>query len=397
MPLRRSVKTMQTTNDDSFSDFEDQHSGATATLDIRDVPESAEDSEWSGPQCQQCEAPLKSDVVTVCRHCGWYASLGTYVEIDKDWEFHGEGEDETAASQPQASHLEVWLHLLPRWAWIMIGTAVFVVVESAAVRLFAPCAGSLRGTWALAQMAGGYLTFFVCHLINLLIVAGDDADVGVVDLLLKPVKLWMRACRDLPKRLWVANGAANGLLAAELALWVIGGINYDQMWDWGFKQPPKESLMAAVMSQAAKAKGDGAKDLEEAIGNFASQAGLDHDSKKTESTPKPAEKPRRQTDCVILGYHADKDGNVLSLVLGTALEGRLVYAGSLTPKLEGDDLAAFTKALVAARADQPFLDVQSDATWVRPKFSCRVSYIEQDEAGRLSDAVWVKVLGTTGL
>jgi hypothetical protein len=65
--------------------------------------------------------------------------------------------------------------------------------------------------------------------------------------------------------------------------------------------------------------------------------------------------------------------------------------------LEGEELAAFTKALAAARTDRPFLDVQSDALWVGPKFSYRVSYTQQDDAGRLSDAKWVKLLGTTGL
>jgi hypothetical protein len=155
--------------------------------------------------------------------------------------------------------------------------------------------------------------------------------------------------------------------------------------------------MSAVMKQAAKAKGDGAKDLEGAIGNFAGDAGANGDGEKSSPEPKPAEKPRQRTDCVILGYHADKDGNVLSIVLGTAHDGKLVYAGALTPKLEGDELAAFTNALAAARTNQPFLDVQSDAVWVRPTFSCRVSYGQQDETGRLSDAQWVKLLGTTGL
>jgi hypothetical protein len=189
----------------------------------------------------------------------------------------------------------------------------------------------------------------------------------------------------------------NGLAAALMSLTVIGGIPYERFWDWGFKEPPKQNLMGAIMAQAAKADGGGAKDLEGAIGDFAGQAGVDANAKKTGGEPKPAEKQRQKTDCVILGYHADKSGNVQSVVLGTALEGRLVYAGSVTPKLEGKDLADFTKALAAARTDRPFLNMESDATWVRPKFSCRISYVQQDEAGRLSDAEWVALLGATGL
>jgi hypothetical protein len=89
---------------------------------------------------------------------------------------------------------------------------------------------------------------------------------------------------------------------------------------------------------------------------------------------------------VILGYHTDKDGIVFSLVLGTAPEGKLVYAGSVTPKLEGKDLSGFTKALAAVRTDRPFLEMQSDATWVRPRFSWRVSDTQQDVKGRLDSA-----------
>jgi hypothetical protein len=386
-------------SDDSFDDFEQQSSGSTATMDTCDAPDYSENRDWDDPQCEKCEATLKSDVVTVCRHCGWYASLGTHVEIDKDWEFHGDDEEVAEAPQPQPSHLEVWLHLLPRWAWIILGTTAFVVVESVVVRLLTVPGSSIRITWTLAQVVGGYFTFFACHFLNLLIVAGEDPDVGVLDLLLKPLKLWAKAAKELPRRLWLANAALNGLLAAELAILVIGGLPYDRMWDWGFKQPPKENLMAAVMKQAAKAKGESAKDLEGAIGNFAGDAGGDTNGagEKSDPEPKPAEKPRLQTDCVILGYHADKDGDVVSIVLGTAHDGKLVYAGALTPKLEGEELAAFTKALAAARTNTPFLDVQSDAIWVRPTFSCRVSYNQQDEAGRLSDAQWVKLLGTTGL
>jgi hypothetical protein len=391
------MKPTPTTSDDAFSDFEDQLSDPRATLDTFDTPSYSENFDWTGPQCDKCEAPLKSDVVTVCRRCGWYASLGTYVEIHKDWEIHGDDEAAATAPQPQPSHLQIWLHVLPQWAWIILGTTAAIVVESIAVRLLTDPGSPIRTAWTLTQVVGGYFVFFACHFLNLLIVAGEDPDVGVLDLLLKPMKLWAKAVRELPKRLWLANSALNGLLAAEIAILVIGGLPYDRMWDWGFKQPPKENLMAAVMKQAAKAKSDGAKDLESAVTNFAGDADASADGGKKVPEPKAAETPRQQTDCLILGYHADKDGNVLSIVLGTAHGGKLVYAGALTPKLEGEELAAFTKALAAARTDRPFLDVQSDAVWVRPTYSCRVSYLQQDDSGHLSDAKWVKLLGSTGL
>ena len=35
-----------------------------------------------------------------------------------------------------------------------------------------------------------------------------------------------------------------------MSLVVIGGIPYERLWDWGFKEPPKQNLMGAVMDRA---------------------------------------------------------------------------------------------------------------------------------------------------
>ena len=44
-------------------------------------------------------APMKSEMVTVCRRCGWYASLNQFVEIDAQWETDDEGEKEAAGAE----------------------------------------------------------------------------------------------------------------------------------------------------------------------------------------------------------------------------------------------------------------------------------------------------------
>ena len=72
-----------------------------------------------------------------------------------------------------------------------------------------------------------------------------------MDLLLKPIKLWVRAVQQLAE-------AVVGRRTRPCAGWrrpscrslVIGGIPYERLWDWGFKQPPKQDLMGAVMDRA---------------------------------------------------------------------------------------------------------------------------------------------------
>ncbi len=39
-----------------------------------------------GPACEKCGTPIDAHEALVCRKCGWYASIGSFVEIDQSWE-----------------------------------------------------------------------------------------------------------------------------------------------------------------------------------------------------------------------------------------------------------------------------------------------------------------------
>ena len=372
--------------DQLSAEFEDADVAIT-TLEP-DAPSEAE-SEWSGPRCEKCEAPLKSDVVTICRNCGWYASLGTFVEVDKSYEAFAEGASE-ADAEPQKSHLRVWLDLLPRWSWVIIASCLAVIVESIIVRFATPSEiGGLRTAWSLAQIMVGVLAFICCHIFNFMVLATNDSEFGVLDLVLKPVKLWMRACQELPTRLWVSNLAACGIVATVMSFLVIGAIPYERFWDWGFQEPTKQELLGAVANRVQKLdKGKGADNLEDAVGDLAGTAdGL------TEGFEPPPPKPRHKADCVILGYQTDKDGRLDSVVLGTNYLGKLVFAGRVRPEMPGPELNKLFKSLERAKTHQPLIAIQSDsAIWVKPQFTCRVTYTER-EKGRLNEIEWDRLLG----
>ncbi len=229
-------------------DFASGGDGCLATLD-GDVATDSAAGEWTGPRCEKCEAPLKSGVVTICRSCGWYASLGTFVELDPSWETALEEPVTTTSAEP-TSHLRVWFNLIPRWGWVVIGSVFVVIAESVVSRLITPSGSTLRTTWSLTQLAFGAVTVVVCHVFNFLKLAADDADIGLLDLLLKPLRLWARTCQNLPKRLWFFDAVVCGLTAIVMSLVVIGGIPYERLWDWGFQEPPKQNLMGAVMDRA---------------------------------------------------------------------------------------------------------------------------------------------------
>jgi hypothetical protein len=368
--------------DDQSDDIstEPQNQSALATLEPESVEDAAQ-AEWTGPCCEKCSAPIKSDVVTVCRSCGWYPKLGRHLEVDPNWEADDEAA-QAAGPATQKSTLRVWFELLPRWSWLIIGSVLVIVVESVVARFATH--GSVRTTWSLLQIAIGFLAAAGLHIFNFLVLAADDADVGVIDIILKPVKLWMRAFHYLPKRLWVSDMAICGVVAIAMSFLVIGGIPYERFWDWGFQPPTKHELMAAVMDRARRVQIQKEQSLEEAIGDFAGQAGVDGEGEA---------KPRQKADCVILGYALDKESRITDLVLGTNYLARLVYAGRVSPKMPEEERTRLLKMLKAVRTRQPLIPIESDTTnWVKPQYACRVTY-ESREKGRLQGIEWDRLLG----
>jgi hypothetical protein len=230
---------------------------------------------------------------------------------------------------------------------------------------------------------------FGCHIFNFLTLTADDAEIGMIDLMMKPLKLWGRAIQNLPTRLWMVNAAISGLVAALLSLLVIGGIPYDRLWDWGVKQPPKQDLMGAVMDQVQKMDGNGDEDLEKSINDFAGKGGESTDKPKTEPP-----KPKQNADCVILGFQLNRDGSLASLVLGTASSGQLIYAGNVSPKMGDDEKKSLTQTLQSIATNRPLLHVEIEATWVQPKFACRVNFDERAKSGRLRNIEWNTMLGS---
>jgi hypothetical protein len=314
--------------------------------------------------------------------------LGQFVEVDPDWEVDSEPESAATKPAPQPSHLQVWLGLLPRWSWAIIASVLFLTIESVVARFVTPADSSIRTTWSLSQLAIGLLAAIGCHIFNFLIIVGEDSDVGVLDLLLKPLKLWGRAIQNLPLRLWLVNSAASGLAAAVLSPLVIGGIPYDRFWDWGVKQPPKPDLMGAVMEQMQKVEGNGEDDLEKSINDFAGKNG-----EESTDSPKVPPKPKQTADCVVIGFQLHSDGSLASLVLGTASSGQLIYAGNVSPKLGDDEMKSLTQTLQSIVTNKPLLHIEIEATWVKPNYACRVNFGERAKSGRLRDIEWNTMLG----
>jgi hypothetical protein len=347
---------------------------------VLDEPETSE-SDYQGPRCEKCDAPLVAMQSSVCRKCGWYASLGMFVEIDQRWE---QVTDPAAGQQqetrPAPSHLAVWAKLLPRWAWFVIACVLLVIIESIVARFTTPETGTLRTTWSLTQLTIGFLTFVCCHFVNFMILVSDDASFALLDVILKPIKVWSRVIKELPRRLTLFTAGVCGLTAVVMSFLVIGAIPYERLWDWGIEPPPKQNLVDAVAQRAQKIKSE-EKSLEDALNELTNPIEEEGDKAK----------PRLEADCVIIGYRVSDDQSLHTVLVATEYYGRLVYAGRVAPhsKTDGDDLL---RMLENFRSKRPFINLEMKAIWVVPKIACRISYTEQLRGGRFEDPRLERVL-----
>lgn len=362
---------------------------STSTL-VEDFVEEFDDLvEPTGPCCEKCGTPIPAKDAIACRKCGWYASVGIYVEIDNDWE---------AATDPtlaiEAEDPDKPKEGIPSWGWILGGCIVAVVVESLLVSLLAPSVGSLRTVWSLSQLFLGFVSFIVCHTIAFVILMKNEAEVKFLDYILRPIHTWSMIFRDLPQRGYVCYVGLSGLVAVAMAMLVIGGIPYERLLDWNIQKKAKFNLMGAVMEQAQNLAKEDEKSLEEAIGDFAGKAELDEEEKK-----KQRDENRPKEDCVIIGYMANQAGEIQTLFLAAEHFAKLAYAGSVrATDLPEEQRLQLAQDLAEITSHRPFVRLSIDgAVWVKPKYLCRVSYRRRGKQGGLYGAKIEDMLGEVQL
>jgi hypothetical protein len=334
------------------------------------------------PSCDKCGAPINSHDALVCRKCGWYASINSFVELDQEWEADPE-------SQPEESQS----FKMPSWAWTMIACVVAVIGESIAARVLTVEGSAERTLWSVTQLFVGFSLLAVCHFTAFILLMREVTDAGLLDIVLKPVKPWILRVHELPNYQWICHLGMSSLVAVLMSLVVIGGIPYEKLLDWGTKKPVKRNLMGAIMDQAKNIEGE-EKSLEEAVQDFAGKQDVSDKEKK----PKPktaAPKERLNDDCLIIGYRANSEGLVYQLLLAGENIGKLQFVGEVTPHLSVKELRDLGEQLATHRAYEPFVKMQIDegVVYLKPKVACRVSYSKKSKKGRLTDIKLESLLG----
>lgn len=349
-------------------------------------------AEHDGPSCDKCG--LATDAAA-CPRCGWYPSLGIHVEIDEAFEAvmtggaaaaeEAQGEAPAEAKPEWRKHLEVWNGLIPGWAWMMIATTLGAVGAGIGIRVATLTNPTLQTYCGIGGLALGLSVAAIAHLVGFLLCSSEDADFGVPDLLIKPLKTWKKLAANLPERVWLANSANLGVSVALASALIVGGIPYEKLLDWGYKPRAKKSLVAAIAEQAANAPGNGTDNLEDAIGDFAGKGAAAVDG----ATPKPvAPKPRKKLETLIIGYQTNSQGKLIGLLLAADQTGKLKYVGRVRPQLTKKEEINLLLGFEKHRSTRPFVKTPEAGSWVRPKFMCRVTYAEWPNGKRPKDLEW---------
>ncbi len=344
--------------------------------------ESATPPAYDGPRCEKCEAPLPPDQM-VCRSCGYYASMGTFVELDAEWE--AAIDPTVGEAAPSQTALEEVASLIPVWAWVLLGTHLAIVVGSIAGRLAMGAEGVAESWWGVGQFVGGVALALMLHVTCFVMIASENSDMGVLDLIVSPFKAWKKVCDDLPDRNWLLSGFTGGIVAAICAALIVGGIPWERVWDWNIKQPTKSSLVDAITSAAGSLPAE-EKPIEEAVADFAGEAGNLHEPVAKKQSEKP--QPRKSTDCLIVGYNLDDREEIKYLLIATDSNGRLVYAGQIVPELNPKEKRRLKNRLMQAHTGRPFVKTGREAAWVQPRFPIRVTYTKQATNGKLLEMKW---------
>lgn len=319
------------------------------------------------PTCGKCGTFESWGTGTWCPVCGYYPKFDEAPEeIDRSLQ----GTEEVVC--------ENWWEVIPRWAWILIGGAVAILVGSIAVRVYYHFYGGRRGYWATRQLFLGCAITIAAHCRAAFIGLNKDHKLTPSDVFIAPIATWNRSIKMLPKsriQIWMAGW---GIMLMVTAMVIIGGIRYSAVFDdWGFKSE-KPDLMPDQIARG--------------IGGGRGKQGLSKLEQMPVVMPNAPEGPF--VECVVYGYFPDPEGKRIfdTVLFAGSTEREPVHIASLEfaeiPKKHQRQVSVLLRE---RRVDEPFVDSSYDAIWVEPSIVCKINYSSLTPGGRLQDAEFAKV------
>lgn len=359
-----------TTHNDATSTSPDVATDSEAEDQLEDV----EIEEVVNP-CLKCGVEKDPDF-PMCRSCGYYETLDTFVEVDDDNPDAIVGADSGGFK-------------MPTWGWTLIAIQVVIILESLFVTFNFASGSVVRTAWSLAQLLIGFCVALAAHARATFLNVMEDAEADIGDFFMKPFKVWGAVIGGLPKSFpWLAM-VTSGLMAVLLSLCLIRSIPFNKLFE-SDAPPPKAPNLAKAIAEQAKEAEDPDMTMEEALDEFAGEA-MDEEEEEEEN-------PRVHEQGVIIGYYAP-DGNaskISSIIVATAVKKKLEIFGTFSTGLDDDMKAKLAEDFSQIRRKSPFVKTSLAAKWVHPIYLCEISY-ELDNKEQPRELRFERIVGKSKL
>jgi hypothetical protein len=299
-----------------------------------------------------------------CKRCGFYPALNMCIEVDVQAEAEAEAE---GVPEPAKSHLEVWKSLIPPWGWTLIAGVAVLLAISLAARFIVP-EGPPRAIWTYSQFILGVIALIAAHVACYMFAIMVNDTLSFVDIILKPVVIWKATLDELPKTLKRVALGGWGLTAALFAAFVVGGVRYDEIIDWG-KVPPKKKRKPAVIVPIDAPPDD--KSMEESLEEFTDKAGV---AMTDEELQKLRGNRQKMVKCLVIGFTPNRESDFDSLVLAFEEGGKWRYVGVMREGIPVEVRRLLNERMRPLRRSSPVVPCDVKAVWLEPKLMCTVWY-----------------------
>ncbi|WP_417851452.1 hypothetical protein [Thalassoglobus sp.] len=252
--------------------------------------------------CPGCDSTEPWGGSSWCPKCGYYPKFGKKV-VDL-------GDEEESAEEVKLD-TKTMLQMVPRWAYVLIGGLIALLVESVAVRVAFPSVQD-RSPIAIFQIFIGVNVLGLAHMRAYMIASELNEDINFISIFWSPTVIWKTIFERMPEVRKTVMAGSWGLAAVLYAVLFVG-LDYGNLFhpDY-FKRnssfnplkwvvfvagnmasaqsenagadgnPDTSSAMADLISTAAESAPSGSAgpvsdDIEDVLVNFAGESGLNND------------------------------------------------------------------------------------------------------------------------
>lgn len=328
--------------------------------------------------CPKCGFDGSWGTASWCPQCGYYPGVTDGIcEVVRESQV-----DENPAPKK---------HLLPVWVKILLGGLAAVGAISVLAKYYFYYYGGNIGLWTISQFFIGLAMVLGAQILTTIVAIKSGSQDSLLDGFTNPIEVWRPTLETLPRGSRRICSFAWGLLAAILAIALIGGIDYSAMWGEPVKRPRSSQTnlvheFVAESKQGAEARQDGEEsDLENAMNDFVGAATSD----ENEPLP-PADRPLR---CVVYGYMKDGRRDFGRVLIAARIQGEWKHVAIIP----ADGLSSDVRRELAGQfqplsREEPLVTGPFAGTWVEPNVGLEVSFDGWTDSRSMISPVFERLL-----